>query len=233
MKKLVVLTGAGISAASGLKTFRDSGGLWEQHDIMEVASIEGWYKNPKLVLEFYNNRRAQLQEVFPNEAHHALVALEQKFDVYIVTQNVDDLHERAGSSNIIHLHGKLLEAKSENKNSSVGGKKIKQMVSSERIEMGDLCEQGYQLRPNIVWFGEDVPEMQNAMQICRSADILLVIGTSLQVYPAASLVDYVPQSAEKYLIDPNLEIGLINGFTFIQENAVEGVPRLAKKLLSE
>lgn len=195
-KKLVVLTGAGISAESGLSTFRDANGLWENHDIMEVASIDGYLRNPKLVQDFYNQRRKQLFEVEPNAAHFFLKELEQDFDVSIITQNVDDLHERAGSSKVIHLHGELRKARSE--------KNEKLIVDwNNEIKLGDLAEDGNQLRPHIVWFGEIVPEIENAIDEVLTADILMIIGTSMQVYPAASLKDYVKPNVPILYIDPS------------------------------
>lgn len=196
MKKIVVLTGAGISAESGIQTFRDSDGLWEGHDVMEVASPIGYQNNPELVLDFYNKRRKQLLEVLPNKAHTILAELENDFDVTIITQNVDDLHERAGSSKVIHLHGELLKARNEQDiNSVIDWKKD--------IHLGDLDKNNIQLRPHIVWFGEEVPEMENAMRMVQKADYLLVIGTSLQVYPAAGLINYVSEDVLVYYIDPN------------------------------
>lgn len=195
-KKLVVLTGAGISAESGLSTFRDANGLWENHDIMEIASIDGYLRNPKLVQDFYNQRRKQLFEVEPNAAHFFLKELEQDFDVSIITQNVDDLHERAGSSKVIHLHGELRKARSE--------KNEKLIVDwNNEIKLGDLAEDGNQLRPHIVWFGEMVPEIENAIDEVLTADILMIIGTSMQVYPAASLKDYAKPNVPILYIDPS------------------------------
>ncbi|WP_430401342.1 SIR2 family NAD-dependent protein deacylase [Flavobacterium sp.] len=195
VKKLVVLSGAGISAESGIKTFRDADGLWEGHDIMEVASPIGFAKNPELVLDFYNKRRAQLLEVQPNLAHEILAELEQNFEVHIITQNVDDLHERAGSKNVIHLHGELLKVRSVYN---------EQIILDWKTDLflGDLDQFGNQLRPHIVWFGEEVPAMEKALEIVEQADILLVIGTSLQVYPAAGLINYVNQNIPVYYIDP-------------------------------
>jgi NAD-dependent deacetylase len=195
MKKIVILSGAGISAESGIKTFRDSGGLWENHDVMEVASIDGWNANPELVLEFYNARRAQLTNVVPNKAHDLCAELEGFYQVDIVTQNVDDLHERAGSSRVLHLHGSLLKSKSE-KNSNL----TYDCVGD--IKMNDLAEDGSQLRPAIVWFGEDVPLLGEAMVLVRQCDILIIIGTSMQVYPAASLSGFAHNAKIIYLIDP-------------------------------
>ncbi len=195
-KKLVVLSGAGISAESGIKTFRDAGGLWEGHDVMEVASPEGWRKNPALVLDFYNKRRKQLFEVQPNKAHILTAQLENHFDVTVITQNVDDLHERAGSTNVIHLHGELLKARSVNNEHDI-------IEWTTDINEGNLHTDGHQLRPHIVWFGEAVPAIMDAMQIVQEADYLIVIGTSLQVYPAAGLIDYTKPTVPIYYIDPN------------------------------
>jgi NAD-dependent deacetylase len=218
-KKLVVLSGAGISAESGIKTFRDSNGLWENHRIEEVASPEGFAKNPHLVLDFYNLRRRQLKEVSPNRAHHILHELEQNFDVRIITQNVDDLHERAGSTNVLHLHGELKKARPvHNKN--------KIIPWEDDLNVGDLDESGDQLRPHIVWFGESVPEMENAIQITSTADILLVIGTSMQVYPAAALINYIPSHCEIYVIDPNLSNSYTKSENFFKMTASEGMEKL-------
>lgn len=221
MKKIVVLTGAGISAESGISTFRDANGLWENHEIMEVASIDGWHKNPSLVLEFYNQRRKQLKEVSPNAAHHYLKYLEEDFEVVVVTQNVDDLHEKAENKNIIHLHGELLKARSENNEELI-------YDWHEDINLGDLADDGSQLRPHIVWFGEMVPLLENAAKEVESADILLIIGTSLQVYPAASLIHYLKDDRPIYLIDPNeMNLGFnLPNLIHIQKKATEGVKEL-------
>lgn len=220
MKKIVVLTGAGISAESGISTFRDSNGLWENHDINEVASPQGWQKNPELVLDFYNLRRRQLKEVQPNSAHHFLKDLEGKYEVVIITQNVDDLHERAGSSNIIHLHGELRKIRSEQNEDLV-------YEHSEDIILGDLAEDGAQLRPHIVWFGEIVPMMEKAIEEVVNADIMLVIGTSLQVYPAASLIDFIEYGKPIFVIDPNSVTVLSNpNIQVIRKTATEGVKEL-------
>ncbi|MDV4102806.1 NAD-dependent protein deacylase [Elizabethkingia anophelis] len=216
MKKIVVLSGAGISAESGIKTFRDSNGLWENHKIEDVASPEGFARNPELVLEFYNLRRRQLSEVNPNEAHYILAELQKDFDVHIITQNVDDLHERAGSENIIHLHGELKKARPVNDEESI-------IPWEDDLNLGDLDENGIQLRPHIVWFGEMVPEMENAATIASTADILLVIGTSLQVYPAASLLHYVPAGCEIFVIDPHLSQNVTNEKNFFKTPATEGM----------
>ncbi len=227
-KHLVVLSGAGISAESGIKTFRDSGGLWEGHDVMEVASPEGWRRNQKLVQNFYNQRRKQLLHCEPNGAHLILADLEKNFDVSIITQNVDDLHERAGSSRVIHLHGELKKSQS-----SVDPSLVYDLDHWE-IKEGDTCEKGSQLRPNIVWFGEQVPMMEEAMEIAASADIFIVIGTSLQVYPAAGLVDFVRDETIIYVIDPkNPEVNFRRKVFNILENATNGMKTLEKVLKSE
>lgn len=226
MKKIVILTGAGMSAESGISTFRDAGGLWEQHDIMEVASIDGWHKNPALVMEFYNQRRRQLFEVQPNTAHHALVELEQKYDVIIITQNVDDLHERAGSSNVMHLHGELRKARSSTDEFLIYN-------WDKDIAFGDCCEKGSQLRPHIVWFGEMVPMITIAAAEVMEADILLIIGTSLQVYPAAGLASYAPDHAKIYYIDPNPGITDQDAdFIIVAEKATTGVRKIVNQLLT-
>lgn len=224
-KRLVVLTGAGISAESGIKTFRDADGLWEGHDIYEVASPQGFHANPELVLDFYNQRRRQLLEVSPNKAHHNLVSLEKKFKVDIITQNVDDLHERAGNKNIIHLHGELLKARST---------KNKHLVYNwnKDIVMGDVCEENAQLRPHIVWFGEDVPLLEKAAEITLQADILVIIGTSMQVYPAASLVNYIQHNTPIYFIDPKPAVNknVFNNLTIIKDVASSGTDKLITML---
>ena len=228
MKKLVVLSGAGISAESGIKTFRDSNGLWENHRVEDVASPEGFARNPQLVLDFYNARRRQLTEVEPNTAHKLLAELEAIFDVHILTQNVDDLHERGGSTKIIHLHGELTEAKSITESSAI-------VDYIDDIKVGDLHPDGSQLRPHIVWFGEMVPEMDNAIEIASQADLFLVIGTSMQVYPAASVVRYVPSHCEVFVIDPNLENP--NSFTrnenYFKASATEGMKKLKQILIEK
>jgi len=226
-KKIVVLTGAGVSAESGLSTFRDSGGLWEGHNVMDVASPEGWRKNKKLVLAFYNARRRQLTNARPNDAHFALVKLEEKYDVTIATQNVDDLHERAGSSNVIHLHGDL------NKARSTSHPDLIYVLNGKDINIGDKCEKGSQLRPHIVWFGEMVPMMEEAIKHSVDADIFLIIGTSLAVYPAAGLIEFVPEYSEKYIIDPiKPEYNIHHSnLTFIQEKATKGTTELVEKLV--
>lgn len=225
---MVVLTGAGISAESGINTFRDSNGLWEGHDIMEVASPIGWNKNPTLVLDFYNKRRAQLMTVKPNAAHIALKELEKNFIVQIITQNVDDLHERANSSSILHLHGELIKVRST-KNSSLIYEWRKDLI------LGDLAEDNAQLRPHIVWFGEDVPLLPKAIQLVEQADILLIIGTSLQVYPAAGLMHYAQPNIPIYYIDPKayqIE-GLPSNINCIPETATVGMKKIMSLLTSD
>ncbi|WP_281226296.1 SIR2 family NAD-dependent protein deacylase [Flavobacterium aquiphilum] len=226
-KKLVVLTGAGISAESGIKTFRDSDGLWEGHNVLDVATPDGWHKNPALVLDFYNQRRKQLKEVQPNLGHQILAELEADFDVYIITQNVDDLHERAGSSNITHLHGQLLKVRSsKNKNYILDW--------HDDLNFGDVDQQGNQLRPHIVWFGEEVPALEEAITITEQADYFAVIGTSLQVYPAAGLIDFTKKETPIYYIDPKpIKIpNLRNPLEVIPNVASEGVRILKEKLHS-
>lgn len=224
MKHLVVLTGAGMSAESGIKTFRDADGLWEGHDVMQVASPQGFSQNPELVLDFYNQRRKQLLEVSPNDAHLALATLENNFKMSIITQNIDDLHERAGSSNVLHLHGELLKAKSTKDESHI-------VSWTKDINIGDLCPNGYQMRPHVVWFGEAVPMIEKAVDICLTADILLIIGTSMQVYPAASLMHYVAADIPIYFIDPNPAMTSNNKITVIPEKASTGM-KLFEKLVT-
>lgn len=225
MKHVVVLTGAGMSAESGLKTFRDADGLWEGHDVMQVASPEGFRANPELVLEFYNQRRKQLLQVDPNAAHLELANLEKDFRVSIITQNVDDLHERAGSSNILHLHGELFKVRSVYDDFDVQDWKTD-------LILGDLCAKGYQLRPHIVWFGEAVPLIPKAISICEKADILLIIGTSLQVYPASSLMHYVQSQTKIYYVDPRPAIESNHQIKVIAENATTGVKRAIEAITS-
>lgn len=224
-KKVVVLTGAGISAESGIKTFRDADGLWEGHDVMAVASPQGWKRDKELVLEFYNQRRAQLQEVEPNPAHYALAELEKGYEVHIITQNVDDLHERGGSSKVLHLHGELKKVRS-----TLDPRLVYERETA--IVLGDTCEKGSQLRPHIVWFGEDVPLIGKAAEIAQEADIFIIIGTSMQVYPAAGLVNVVNYEADKYFIDPRPAAVEVPNLRIIEENASTGVPALVKKLLA-
>ena len=227
MKRIVVLTGAGISAESGIKTFRDADGLWEGHDIMEVASPIGWENNPKLVLDFYNKRRAQLLEVKPNEAHQILADLQSDFDIQIITQNVDDLHERAGSKNVMHLHGELLKVRSITDSDEI-------LPWTTDLNLGDLDKNGVQLRPHIVWFGEDVPMIEFAIDIVETADILVIIGTSLQVYPAAGLMNYVDQNVPVYYIDPKPATiyDLPNELKVLSLSAVEGMKFVKEELLN-
>lgn len=226
MKKLVVLSGAGISAESGIATFRDAGGLWEGYKIEDVATPEAWYKNPTLVLDFYNQRRRKAHEVKPNRGHEILVELEKQFDVTIITQNVDDLHERAGSSRVIHLHGSLFESRST-KNPALVYK-----IKGTELNMGDVCELGSQLRPNIVWFGEAVPMIEVAADIASGADVFLVVGTSMVVYPAAGLIDYVPDHVPKYVVDPKKpEILHVPNLEFIVDKASTGMEQVRKMLV--
>lgn len=230
MKKLVILTGAGMSAESGISTFRDAGGLWEKYPIEEVATPQAWAKNPSLVLDFYNLRRRQLLEVEPNAGHFGLVELEKHFDVHIVTQNVDNLHERAGSSKILHLHGELMKVRSTSASSEVFE------LSPENIDihLGSLCPKACQLRPHIVWFGEAVPEIENAAKIVAQADVLVIIGTSMQVYPAASLIHYAKRGTPIYVIDPNAdELQISQSVHIIKKKASEGVKELTEILLHE
>lgn len=227
-KKIAVLTGAGVSADSGLKTFRDHGGLWEGHDINEVASIHGWNANPQKVLDFYNLRRAQLEEAQPNEAHYALKELEDHYEVVVVTQNVDDLHEKAGSSSIIHLHGELTKARSERDPSEIVD------IGYRSIELGERSKDGTQLRPAIVWFGEMVPMIEIAAAEIVTADILIVIGTSLAVYPAAGLTNYARSGIKKFIVDPgNPELFDYDGWEHIQDTAKNGVPPLVENLIKK
>ena len=225
---IVVFTGAGISAESGLKTFRGENGLWEGYRVQDVATPDAWSRNPELVQDFYNIRRKAVREAQPNDAHKAIAQLEEKHEVTVVTQNIDDLHERAGSTNIIHLHGLITKSQS-----SLDPNLIYD-IDGDQIKMGQFCEKKSQLRPHVVWFGEPVPMMSLAIEICKTANMLLIIGTSLQVYPAAGLINYVPYQAEKILIDPNAAIlnqqnkMILN----ISEKASTGVPKLVAKLLN-
>ncbi len=224
-QNIVVLTGAGMSAESGLKTFRDANGLWEGHDVMEVASPQGFRRNPELVFDFYNQRRRQLLKVSPNAGHLALATLEESHHVHIVTQNVDNLHEQAGSSNVLHLHGELFKVRSTvNENHILDWKKD--------LVLGDLDENGHQLRPHIVWFGEMVPMLTPAISITQKADILIIIGTSMQVYPAASLINYAARSTPIYFIDPNPSVrsSEFDNLTILSKTAAEGVPTLVAQL---
>ena len=226
--KIVVFTGAGISAESGLKTFRDSDGLWEQYRIEDVATPQAFERNPKLVLDFYNQRRKQVINAKPNAAHFAIAELESKYEVQVITQNIDDLHERAGSKKVLHLHGEIVKARST-KDSLLISK-----IKGEELNPGDLCVKGSQLRPHIVWFGEMVPLMDLACELATQASILIVVGTSLNVYPAANLINYAPLDCPIYLIDPNaVSTGLSHQAKHIKEKAGTGVPALVKKLLNK
>ncbi len=224
-KRIVVLTGAGISAESGIKTFRDADGLWEGHDVMEVATPEGWQRNTSLVLDFYNQRRRQLLTVQPNKAHELLFLLEDNYDVHIITQNVDDLHERSRSSNVIHLHGELRKVRSTIDKTLIYNWNVD-------LKLGDMCEKGSQLRPHIVWFGEDVPKLSLAEKITQTADILIIIGTSMQVYPAANLIYAIKSGTPIYFIDPKPTISKnqFENLTIIAKTATKGMERLYKLL---
>jgi NAD-dependent deacetylase len=228
MQKVIVLTGAGISAESGLKTFRDNDGLWEGYDIEEVATPEGWQRNPALVQEFYNMRRKSVLEATPNAAHYALAKLESKYEVTIITQNIDDLHERAGSSKVVHLHGIITRSQSSL------NPKITYDIDGWEIRMNDVCELGSPLRPHVVWFGEGVPMIETAAALCTTADLFILIGTSLAVYPAAGLIDYVPAGVPKYIVDPH--IPYVRGgesVIKIEEKATTGLVKLVDDLLNK
>ena len=234
-KKIVVLTGAGVSAESGVSTFRDSDGLWEKHRVEDVASIEGWYRDPALVLDFYNARRAQLATVRPNAAHFAIASLENEYDVTVVTQNVDNLHERAGSTRIIHLHGELTKVRPENCCNDRDGFSEATVfdIGSEGIHVGDLAPNGAQLRPHIVWFGEAVPKIEAAIDAVEAADIILIVGTSLQVYPAAGLYRYAKTGVPIYIIDPN-DVPVRDGrITHIRDVATKGMEEFKNILKSK
>ena len=224
MKKMVVLTGAGMSAESGLQTFRDANGLWEGHNVMDVATPEAFERDPKLVLQFYNQRRRQLLDVLPNNAHHNLKELEKYFNIHIITQNVDDLHERAGSSQIVHLHGELRKVRSTTNEKIV-------LEWSKDLYLGDVDKNGDQLRPHIVWFGEAVPQLENAIKITKQADVFVIIGTSMQVYPAASLIHYVSSNTPIYFIDPAPSISKNTNTTIIKSGAQQGTKQLIKMLV--
>ncbi len=227
MQRVVVFTGAGISAESGINTFRDSGGLWEKYDISEVATPEAFHANPKLVIDFYNARRKQVMEAKPNEAHQALVKLEEKFNVQIITQNIDDLHERAGSKNVMHLHGEIRKVRSTR-----FPELVYELETAEQ-QYDAVCERGFQLRPHIVWFGEMVPLMELAVEHVASADIFIIIGTSLEVYPAASLIHYAGAAIPKFYIDPNARpVHKLPNVSIISEKAGTGVPALVESLLN-
>ena len=225
-KHIVIFSGAGISAESGISTFRDNGGLWDKYDVKEVATPEAWRNNPGLVLQFYNERRKQVIEANPNAAHKALVELEKKFDVTVITQNVDDLHERAGSKNVIHLHGEIRKSRSTYDPGLVYS------IKGWQLNPGDRCEQGSQLRPHIVWFGEMVPEMTRAQDITATADILITVGTSLNVYPAAGLVHAVPKQSQLYVVDPNdVNVEELPNVIFYKEKAGSAIPVIVGNLL--
>ena len=225
MENVVVLSGAGISAESGIKTFRDDNGLWEGHDVMEVASPQGWENNQELVLDFYNKRRRQLKTVQPNAAHEALVKLEEKYHVNIITQNVDDLHERAGSSQVTHLHGELFKVRSTFNEDLI-------LDWKDDLNLGDFCEHNSQLRPHVVWFGEQVPMLEVAVSLVEKADLLIIVGTSMQVYPAASLMHYAPEHTPVYFIDPNPSINSSDKIEVIAEKASVGLVELVDRLLA-
>ena len=226
MKKIVVLTGAGMSAESGISTFRDAGGLWEKHNIEDVATPGGWYRNPALVLDFYNQRRKQLLESKPNAGHIALVELEKEYNVQIITQNVDNLHEQAGSTNVLHLHGELMKVRSTSPTEEV----FELTANNYETHLGDKCPKGYQLRPHIVWFGEAVPEIEKAEHLTMQVDMLVIIGTSLQVYPAAGLIHNAKPGIPVYLIDPNTPSSLPSHIRVIQKGASEGMKGFLRKL---
>jgi NAD-dependent deacetylase len=227
MKRIVVFSGAGMSAESGLKTFRDSGGLWEEYDIHEVATPEAWDRNPEMVLEFYNKRREQILQSRPNAAHYAIVELEKKFDVVVLTQNIDNLHELAGSTNVVHLHGEIFKARSV-KNST------KLYDVNGPLSINDQADDGGQLRPHVVWFGEDVPMYEVGKSIIQSADILIIVGTSLNVYPAAGLVLYAKEDAQKILVDPNeISIESFSNIKRIREEAGSALPRIVNELINQ
>lgn len=224
-KNIVVLTGAGISAESGIPTFRDTDGLWQKYDMMELASPQGWSKNFKLVLDFYNVRRKKVREAKPNAAHFALVELETQYNTDIITQNIDDLHEKAGSKNILHIHGEIMKAK------STANEDLVYDLVEKDIYPGDTCELGSQLRPDVVWFGEEVPLLDEAIRLVKKADIFIVIGSSLEVYPAASLIEYVPSDSKKYVIDKSIPaLGNYKNLEIIEQTAAIAVPKLVNKL---
>ena len=224
-KKIVVFSGAGMSAESGIKTFRDTGGLWEEYRIEDVATFDAWQRDPALVLNFYNQRRKQVMEATPNTGHELIAKLEKDFDVQVITQNIDDLHERAGSKKVLHLHGEIMKSRSTRSNDLV------YPLKHWEIKLGDTCETGTQLRPHIVWFGEAVPEMDRATALAEEADIFITIGTSLNVYPAANLIHVVDPTIPKYLIDPgDFNLDYVRNLTVIKATAVEGMKILVKKL---
>ncbi len=224
-KNLIILTGAGISAESGLKTFRDSDGLWMGYDVYEVASPQGWQKNPELVLDFYNQRRKEVAKALPNAAHKGIAGLQKDFNVTVVTQNIDDLHERAGSKNVLHLHGQIFKMRSENDADTF-------YEIRNDIQFGQKAPDGFQLRPHVVWFGEPVPMIEEAAMIMSGADIFILAGTSLQVYPAAGLIDFLPPGIPKYIIDKNPPyIPPHHNFTVIEKPATEGMEEIRQRLL--
>ncbi len=225
-KKLVVLSGAGMSQESGLRTFREMGGLWEEYDVTEVATPEAWERNPELVNQFYNERRKQLYNSKPNEGHLGIAELENYYDVHVITQNIDDLHEQAGSSKVLHLHGELKKVRSTRHPELIYD------LDGWELKIGDTCEKGSQLRPHIVWFGEAVPAMDEAIKISEQADIFVVIGTSLNVYPAAGLVHYTKDDAQLYVIDPEKPSVSFKNVSYIEEKAGEGVKKLKQILIS-
>ena len=225
MKKIVVLTGAGISAESGISTFRESDGLWEQFRVEDVATYDAYLRNPELVLNFYNERRRQLFQVKPNEGHRQLVRLEEKYDVHIVTQNIDNLHEQAGSTNVLHLHGLLTQARSDRDDNLIVD------IGDRDIHIGDKAPDGAQLRPHIVWFGEAVPNIEPAAELCEQADYFIVVGTSMNVYPAAGLIHYVPRTSPCYLVDPKA-VPISRPITIFQEKAGTGVKKVVDELMS-
>jgi len=224
-KKIVVFSGAGMSAESGIKTFRDSGGLWEEYKIEDVATFEAWLKNQDLVLDFYNQRRKHVMEAQPNDAHFLVAELQKNFDVQVITQNIDDLHERAGSKKVLHLHGEIMKGRSTVKHELVYD------LKHWEIKKGDKCEVGSQIRPHIVWFGEAVPEMDRATELAEKADVFITIGTSLNVYPAANLINVIEGHIPKFLVDPgDFNLDYIKNLTIIKATAVEGMKVLSKKL---
>jgi NAD-dependent deacetylase len=226
MKNLIILTGAGMSSESGIRTFRESGGLWEEYDVTEVASPMGWFRNRDLVLRFYNDRRTQLANCEPNAGHFGVAGLEKHFNIHVITQNIDNLHERAGSTKVLHLHGELTKAR------STADPSLVYEIGYKDINPGDVCEKGSQLRPHIVWFGESVPNLDEAIKITSTADIFVVIGSSLNVYPAAGLIDYAPEKASLWLIDPNdVYVPVNRNVEVIKEPASKGVEILTSRLL--
>ncbi|MFD1257889.1 NAD-dependent deacetylase [Mucilaginibacter terrae] len=228
MQKIIILTGAGISAESGLRTFRDSDGLWEGYNIEDVATPQAWARNPELVQDFYNQRRKGVLEAQPNAAHYALAKLQEKYDVTIITQNIDDLHERAGATNVVHLHGVITRSQSS------ANPKLTYPINGWEIKMNEVCELGSPLRAHVVWFGEDVPMIEPAARLCATADIFILVGTSLAVYPAAGLIDYVPVEVPKYIIDPKIpEVRNYGSVYKIEEKATVGLVKLVQELMGD